>query len=76
MNKKELIEKSFELAKIQYAALNVNVDNALNQLKDVQISLHCWQTDDVSGFEKPDAALSGGGIQVTEIGRASCRERV
>jgi L-rhamnose isomerase len=65
MNKKELIEKSYELAKIQYAAFGIKTENALNQLKDVQISLHCWQTDDVSGFEKPDAALSGGGIQVT-----------
>ncbi len=34
-------------------------------LKDVVISLHCWQTDDVGGFEKPGAELSGGGIQAT-----------
>ena len=31
----------------------------------VVISLHCWQTDDVGGFETPDATLSGGGIQTT-----------
>ncbi len=65
MNKKELVEKGYELAKAQYAALGVNTDDALKQLKEVQISLHCWQTDDVGGFERPDAELTGGGIQVT-----------
>ncbi len=65
MNKKELVEKGYELAKAQYAALGVNTDEALKQLKEVQISLHCWQTDDVGGFERPDAELTGGGIQVT-----------
>jgi L-rhamnose isomerase len=65
MNKKEVVNKAYELAKIQYAALDVNVDEALSLLKDVRISLHCWQTDDVGGFEKPDSHLSGGGIQVT-----------
>ena len=34
-------------------------------MNDVTISLHCWQTDDVGGFETPDAELSGGGIQAT-----------
>jgi L-rhamnose isomerase len=65
MNNKELVEKSYRLAKDQYAALGVNTDEAIDQLKDVQISLHCWQTDDVGGFEAPDSQLSGGGIQVT-----------
>ncbi len=65
MNKKEMVEKAYELAKLQYAPLGVNTDAILDQLKDIQISLHCWQTDDVSGFEKPDSHLSGGGIQVT-----------
>lgn len=65
MNKKEMVEKAYELAKMQYAPLGINTDAALDQLKDIQISLHCWQTDDVSGFEKPDSHLSGGGIQVT-----------
>lgn len=65
MNKKEIIEKSYELAKLQYSALGVNTDDVLKILREVQISLHCWQTDDVGGFEKPDSALSGGGIQVT-----------
>lgn len=63
--KKEQTEKAYQLAKEQYAALGVDTDEVLNRMKDVVISLHCWQTDDVGGFETPDAALSGGGIQTT-----------
>lgn len=62
---KVLIEKAYEVAKEQYANLGVDTDKALNQLKNVKISLHCWQADDVGGFETPDATLGGGGIQVT-----------
>jgi L-rhamnose isomerase len=65
MNNKELIEKAYELAKMQYAALGVDTDAAIEKMNEVVISLHCWQTDDVGGFEKPDAELGGGGIQVT-----------
>jgi len=65
MNSKETIEKSYELAKLQYAALGVNTDDALKKLKEIQISLHCWQTDDIGGFESPESHLTGGGIQVT-----------
>ena len=56
---------AFELASEQYAALGVNVEAALQTLASTPISLHCWQGDDVGGFEKPDAGLSGGGIQAT-----------
>jgi L-rhamnose isomerase len=52
-------------AKERYAALGVDTDKALEKLKKISLSLHCWQTDDVGGFETPDAELSGGGIQVT-----------
>ncbi|MBN1926386.1 MAG: L-rhamnose isomerase [Prolixibacteraceae bacterium] len=65
MNKVEIIEKAYQLAKEQYAALGVDTDAALEKLNEVIISLHCWQTDDVGGFEKPDAELGCGGIQVT-----------
>jgi len=61
----KLIKKSYEIAKEQYAAIGVDVDSAIAKMKGVNISLHCWQTDDVGGFETPDAALSGGGIQAT-----------
>jgi L-rhamnose isomerase len=65
MNKNQLITQAYELAKKQYAALGVDTDNVLEKMNNLVISLHCWQTDDVGGFETPNAELSGGGIQVT-----------
>jgi len=65
MKKIKSIEESYALAKEQYAELGVNTNQVLEKMKDVVISLHCWQADDVGGFEKPDAELGGGGIQVT-----------
>jgi L-rhamnose isomerase len=62
---KELIKKSYQLAKTQYAELGVDTDKVLEQLDNIVISLHCWQTDDVGGFEKEGAELGGGGIQAT-----------
>ena len=59
------LEKIYKLAVEQYAEMGVNVEKALQRLKKIPISLHCWQGDDVGGFEKPDAELEGGGIQVT-----------
>jgi L-rhamnose isomerase len=52
-------------AKDRYANLGVDTEKALEKLEAVQISLHCWQGDDLSGFEKPEARLKGGGLQVT-----------
>jgi L-rhamnose isomerase len=63
--KKKLIEKSYELAKEQYAALGIDTDKVITELDKISISLHCWQTDDVGGFEKPGSVLAGGGIQAT-----------
>jgi L-rhamnose isomerase len=62
---KELFERAYALAKEQYAALGVDTDVVLKKMKEIVISLHCWQTDDVGGFETPDSELSGGGIQAT-----------
>jgi L-rhamnose isomerase len=59
------VKQTYELAKERYAALGINTDDALNKLKDIPISLHCWQGDDVGGFETPDAELGSGGIQCT-----------
>lgn len=64
MNKNQ-IEEAYQLAKTAYAELGVDTDAVLEQINQVVISLHCWQTDDVGGFETPDATLSGGGIQAT-----------
>ncbi|MCI8359953.1 MAG: L-rhamnose isomerase [Clostridiales bacterium] len=58
------IEKAYQLAKEQYAAIGVDTDAVLERLRQVRISLQCWQGDDVSGFLFKDRALSGG-IQVT-----------
>jgi L-rhamnose isomerase len=63
--KKEIIEKSYQLAKEQYAELGVDTDKVVSEMDNINISLHCWQTDDVGGFEKPGSVLGGGGIQAT-----------
>jgi L-rhamnose isomerase len=57
-------EKMFLLAKEHYAQCNVNVDQALSRLARIPISLHCWQGDDVGGFETTGGQL-GGGLAVT-----------
>lgn len=66
------IEQAFELAKSRFAEHGVDVDAALAQLDRLPISMHCWQGDDVRGFENPQGALTGG-IQATGNypGRAS-----
>ena len=51
---------AYHLAKERYAALGVDVDDVLTRLEKVSISLHCWQGDDVTGFENPEGQLSGG----------------
>jgi L-rhamnose isomerase len=66
MNKitEKQVKESYILAKEYYAALGVDVEAAMKTLAAVPISLHCWQGDDVGGFERSDEALSGG-IQTT-----------
>ncbi len=59
------IHDQFSIAKEQYSEIGVDVEKAITRLQQVAISLHCWQGDDVGGFENPDASLSGGGIAVT-----------
>lgn len=58
------INQVFEYAKARYADLGIDVEKALVQLDKLPISLHCWQADDVSGFENGDGELTGG-IQAT-----------
>ncbi len=65
MTDQNIIKQAYELAKKRYAELGVDTETAIQNMAKVAISLHCWQTDDVGGFETPDAALSGGGIQAT-----------
>ncbi|MFT4177515.1 MAG: L-rhamnose isomerase [Luteolibacter sp.] len=56
---------SYSHAQEAYAAHGVDTEAALQKLAATPISLHCWQGDDVGGFENPDAGLTGGGIQAT-----------
>jgi len=60
----KLIEQAFELAKQRYADIGVDVEQAMARLNSVPVSMHCWQGDDVRGFENPQGALTGG-IQAT-----------
>ncbi len=62
--KDELIKKAYDIAVERYAAVGVDVNKALEDLQKISLSLHCWQADDVVGFENPDGQLSGG-IQTT-----------
>jgi L-rhamnose isomerase len=55
---------AYQIAKEQFAALGVDTEKAIATLGTIPISLHCWQGDDVGGFES-DAGLTGGGIQAT-----------
>ena len=61
----QLITRAYENAREQYALLGVDTEAAMAGMREVNISLHCWQADDVGGFEKPGSQLSGGGIQAT-----------
>ena len=56
---------SYTDAKEKYAAIGIDTDAAIEKLKSVPVSLHCWQGDDVRGFDTdPNAPLTGG-IQTT-----------
>jgi L-rhamnose isomerase len=59
------IEDAYFIAKTQYEYYGIDVDNVLETLKTIPVSIHCWQGDDVGGFEKSNSKLAGGGIQAT-----------
>ena len=54
------VQSAYALAKRRFAALGVDTDAAMKQLEKVSIALHCWQGDDVGGFENPGGELGGG----------------
>ncbi|MDG3084857.1 L-rhamnose isomerase [Vibrio hannami] len=64
MSTKEQVKANYENAKQVFAKLGINTDEAMKQLNDIPVSMHCWQGDDVSGFENPEGELTGG-IQAT-----------
>ena len=59
-----VLERTYALAKERYAELGVDTDAALQALGRLSLSMHCWQGDDVGGFERA-GGLSGGGILAT-----------
>ena len=58
------INQAYELAKERYASIGIDTEKVLSHLQDFHLSMHCWQADDVKGFEVQAGALSGG-IQST-----------
>src|SRR5512135_1098637 len=64
MSTTKQIQQAYKLARERYAELGVDTDKALEQLARVPISIHCWQGDDVGGFENAGQEL-GGGLAVT-----------
>jgi len=60
MERNPSIEAAYAHARDAYASLGVDTERALARLDQVAISIHCWQGDDVRGFENPDGPLTGG----------------
>ena len=58
------IQKGYELAKEYYKEFGIDVDEAIRICNETPLSIHCWQGDDVAGFEKKEGGLTGG-IQTT-----------
>ena len=67
-------EQNYRIAKEIYAGRGVDTDEALKLLNEIPVSIHCWQIDDLSGFENPDRGLSGG-IQATGNDPSKARGR-
>jgi L-rhamnose isomerase len=59
------IDSAYRLARERYSDLGVDVDSALGVLAGTPVSIHCWQGDDVTGFENIEKGVSGGGLQAT-----------
>lgn len=61
--KEQLIDNAYSIAKERYASIGVDTDKAMDILQNISLSMHCWQADDVTGFESAGALT--GGIQAT-----------
>ncbi|MEH0675500.1 L-rhamnose isomerase [Vibrio scophthalmi] len=64
MPTQQQIHSAYQLAKQQFADVGIDTDHVIKAVNEIPISIHCWQGDDVRGFENPEQALSGG-IQAT-----------
>ena len=54
------VKQAYEIAKERYAKLGIDTDKVLQQMQDFHLSMHCWQADDVAGFENRGGSLTGG----------------
>jgi len=63
--KKSDVEKSYKLAREQFAQIGVDTEKAMKQLAKIPVSMHCWQGDDVGGYEHVGGSELTGGIQAT-----------
>lgn len=54
------LDSKYQIAKEMYAEYGVDTDSAIKKALDIPVSLHCWQIDDLTGFENPNSVLSGG----------------
>lgn len=61
--KEQLIDNAYSIARERYASIGVDTDKAMDILQNISLSMHCWQADDVTGFESAGALT--GGIQTT-----------
>lgn len=61
--KEQLIDNAYSIARERYAYIGVDTDKAMDILQNISLSMHCWQADDVTGFESAGALT--GGIQTT-----------
>lgn len=61
--KEQLIDNAYSIARERYASIGVDTDKAMDILQNISLSMHCWQADDVTGFESAGALT--GGIQAT-----------
>ena len=61
--KEQLIDNAYSIARERYASIGVDTDKAMDILQNISLSMHCWQADDVTGFES--AGVLTGGIQTT-----------
>lgn len=65
------IEQAWKLARHRYAGIDVKVEQALALLDTLPVFMHCWQGDDVAGFEYPSVALMEGDPGYRQLSRQS-----
>ena len=56
MKKEELIQKAYEIAVERYAAVGVDTEKVLKTMQEYNLSIHCWQADDVAGIEEQEVS--------------------